>query len=147
MEAVPVNTTPGRDDEGSLVEAWVGLMAQLRGHPHGSFPGGPGADLYGGADRFVTRLAAHLRYTEEVLFPALRESEPGSAHEIEGLRQDHRILHHLVRDFAPQIQGGVTEGAYGDARSFLAVLLDHLRCEAAAAGGGGSLLPSTGACL
>jgi hypothetical protein len=89
----------------------------------------PEEALYADADRFVGRLAEHLRYTEETLFPALQEVEPGFACDIEGLKKEHRQLHLLARDLGLQIRGGAKEGACGVARSFLALLLDHIRRE------------------
>ena len=126
---VLVTTTLGRDENGTLSDALAGILGHLRGHPYGRFFGRPEEALYGEADRFVRRLAEHLRYTEEALFPALREVEPGSACDIEGLEKDHRLLHLYARDLALQIRGGDKKRAYGVARSFLAVLLDHIQRE------------------
>lgn len=124
-----MNTTLGRHEDGTLSDALAGILGRLRGHPYARFMGGPDEALDGETDRFGRRLVEHLRYTEETLFPALREVEPGYACDIERLEKGHRLLHLYARDLALQIRGRDKEGAYGVARSFLAVLLDHIHRE------------------
>ena len=121
----------GRDEAMGLVAALMGLMGRIRGHPYGGPPGESEEALHAEADRFILRLAEHLRYTEMTLFPALLKAEPGSSGEIEGPHLNDRLFHLHARDLALQFGGGVTKWAYESARVLLAVLLDHLRREAA----------------
>lgn len=119
-------TTLGRIQDEALGDALANLLGRLRGYPLARLPalceGAHGDD----ADRFAEKLAEHLRYAEETLFPALQELEPGSACDIEGLKKDHRLLHLYAQDLALQIRGGDKEEAHRVARSFLAVLLGHI---------------------
>ncbi len=124
-----MNATLGHGEDGALSAGLAGIMGPLRGHPFGRFEGGAEKALHREADRFVERLAGHLRYAEDTLFPALRELERDPACDIEELEKDHRLLHLYARDLAVQIRGRDNEGAYGVARSFLAVLLDHIHRE------------------
>ncbi len=122
-------TTLSRSEAGALSEALAGLVDHLRGGRPARSLGTPEDALSAEADRFVGGLAAHLRYAEETLFPALEEVEPGAACDLEGLKRDHRLFHLYARDLAIQIRGGEKEKACGLARSFLAVMLDHLHRE------------------
>lgn len=124
-----MNATLDRDEEGALGDALVGLLGHLRGPSYEGLPPGSGEALHREADRFVRKLAEHLRYTEEVLFPALGGLEPGSSRDFRELEAEHRLLHLHARDLALQVKAGDLGAAYGVTRSFLAVLLDHLRRE------------------
>jgi hemerythrin HHE cation binding domain-containing protein len=124
-----MNTTLSRSEDGALSDALAGLLGRLRGGRAARFPGTLEEALNGDADRFAARLAGHLRYAEETLFPALEEVEPGPACDLEELKKDHRLFHLYARDLAVQIRDGDQEKAYGLARSFLAVMLDHLQRE------------------
>lgn len=121
-----MDTTLSHGEDGALCDSLAGLVGHLRGRPQG---GASGEALHADADRFVGRLAQHLWYAEEVLFPALRELEPGSSGDIEALERDHRLLHLYARDLGLQLRDGGKDGSVGVARSFLAVLLDHLHRE------------------
>ncbi len=128
-EGDSMNTTLSRSKNGDLSDALAGLMDHLRGNRGACSRGTPDEALSGDADRFVGRLSGHLRYAEETLFPALEKIEPGSACNLEELKKDHRLFHLYARDLGLQIRGGDKEKAYGLARSFLAVMLDHLHRE------------------
>ncbi len=119
--------SPG-DDE-TLVDALAGILGHLRACPSGDLRGGSKGALRGAAERFVGKLATHFQYADETVFPTLRRAEPGFAGDIEGLVSDHRLLHSYARDLATQLKAGDDGGAYAVARSFLAVLLDHVNRE------------------
>ena len=118
-----------RTEDGALSDALTGLLGHLRGRPYGRFFGLHEEALDGVAERFIGRLAEHLRFTEETLFPALREVEPRFERDIETLKTDHRLLRVCAQNLALQLRGGDDKGAYGVVRSFLAVLLDHVHRE------------------
>ena len=120
-----------RGDDGTLVDALVGILGHLRACPSHDLRGGPQGALRGAADRFVGKLANHFQYAEKTVFPTLREAVPGLAQDIDGLEKDHRLLHSYARDLATQLKAGDDGGAYAVARSFLAVLLDHMNRERA----------------
>jgi len=126
--------TPDRGGEAGLGDALVGLMGRLRERAVARSAEGFGVTLQGEADRFVTSLAEHLRDTEETLFAALPGRGPASALRLKRLQQDHRLMHLYARDLAIQIRSGDRREAYGVARSFLAVVMDHLRREAEGSG-------------
>ena len=118
---------PGED--GALSAALAGVLGQLRGLSYGRPPGEREEDIHREADGFVDRLAGHFRHAEESIFPALRKAGSGSASEIEELQKEHRLLGLYARELAARIRSKERETAYGVARSFLAVLLDHIRRE------------------
>jgi hypothetical protein len=118
-----------RGEEGALSDVLAGLPGRLRGRPDGRPCEAPGEPLDADADRFVRRLAEHLRYSEETPFPALRKVDPGSACDIKGLKEDHRLFHRCARDLALLIRGGHKERACGDGRSLLAALPDPINRE------------------
>ena len=124
-----MNTNQGHDDMGTLGEALASIMGHLRGHPYGRFLGRPVEALHGEADRFANRLAKHLLFTEEIPFPAAGKGESRSACDSDRPEKDHQLFHLYARDLALEILAGNTARAYAVARSFLAVLLDHIqRC-------------------
>ena len=120
-----------RAEDRALGDALAGLLGHLRGFAYARFYGRPEEALCDEADRFVGRLAKHLRYVEETLFPALGQVEPRFAQDIEALKNEHRRFDSYTRDLAVRILGGDKEGAYEVGRTFLAVLLDHIRRETA----------------
>ena len=117
------------DEDGALSAALAGVLHRLRAPSYGGPPGEPEADVHLEADGLVDRLARHFRETEETIFPALHQGESGRASEIEELEEDHRLLGRYARELAAGIRNKDRETAYGLARSFLAVLLDHIRRE------------------
>jgi len=117
------------NEDGAFSAALAGVLGHLRGLSYGRPPGEPEEDIRREADGFLDRLAGHLRHAEETIFPALRMAGSGSASEIEELQKDHRLLGLYARELATRIRSEERETAYGVARSFLAVLLDHLRRE------------------
>ena len=121
-----MDMTLNRGEDGFLSDALAGILGRLRGPRYPRFPGGAEEALQSEADGFVKRLAQHLRYSEENLFPALRTAGPGSAGDLDVLEKDHRLLGLYARNLATQIKGQDREGANGVARTFLAVLLEHL---------------------
>ena len=118
-----------RGESGTLSASLAGVLGRLRGHSYGRPPGEPQEDIHREADGFVDRLAGHFRHAEETIFPALRTAGSESASEIEELQNDHRLLGLYARELAARIRSRDQEMAYGLARSFLAVLLDHIRRE------------------
>ncbi len=114
-----MNRTLIRGEDGSLIDALAGALGGLRGHSYGPFP----------ADGFPEKLGGHLRFAEETLFPALRALGLSSAGDLGELEEDHRLLGVYARDLAAQLREQHRERACGIARSFLAVLLDHIRRE------------------
>jgi len=113
-------------EDGFLSDALAGILGRLRGPRYPRFSGGAEETLQSEADEFVEKLAQHLRHSEETLFPALRRAGPGSAGDLDVLEKDHRLLGLYARRLATQIKGQGREGATGVARTFLAVLLEHL---------------------
>lgn len=115
----------------TLVQALTGIVSDLRSRQLGVSRQEPRESLRGAADRFVGTLADHLRYTEDSLFPALRELTPGADHALEGMEEGHRLLRRHVGDLALRIKTESDEGAYETARLFLATVLDHFGRETA----------------
>lgn len=118
-----------RGEDGALSDALVGVLGRLRGPSYASPQGGPEQHGPLGADGFVDRLVGHFRHAETTLFPALRKDGSGSPSEIEELQRDHWVLGLYARDLVDRLGHKDREGAYQVARSFLAVLLYHLRRE------------------
>jgi hypothetical protein len=119
---------------GTLDDALTEVLGRLRANSEGSVPRTGDAALRRAADRFVGRLADHLRFSEGTLFPALREVHPAAEAEIEGLEQDHGLFQSYARDLAVEIRDRRDEEAYGVAREFLALLFAHLERETAGVG-------------
>ena len=124
-----MNRTRIGGEGGALSDLLAGILGQLREHRYARFRGGSEEDLRSAAELFVERLAGHLRRAEETVFLDLRKGGWGSAGDLDELEKDHRLLGLFARDLATQIKGQDRETAYGVARSFLAVLLNHLRRE------------------
>jgi hypothetical protein len=124
-----MNTILSHGEDGALSDALAGILGRLRGYPDGRSPGESEENLHREADGFVMKLAVHLRHAEEAVFPALQKVGWGSAGGIEELEKDHRLLGLYARDLAAEIREKNRERAYGVARSFLAVLLDHIQRE------------------
>lgn len=124
-----MNTTIDRDRDEALCDSLMGIMSRLRGYAPRGFEGGDGELLSREADRFVGRVARHLRYAHRILFPAFRELESNSTPDLERLEEEHRLLRLAARDLGLQIRNLDKEQAYDVSRSLLAVLLDHLRRE------------------
>jgi len=124
-----MNRTPICGEGGALSEVLAGILGQLREHRYPRYRGGVEEDLRSAAEEFVERFAGHLRHAEETLFLDLRKGGRESAADLDELEKDHRLLGLYARDLATQIRGQDREAAYGVARSFLAVLLDHLHRE------------------
>jgi hypothetical protein len=122
-------TILSRGEDGALSDALAGILGRLRGHPYGPFPGGPEEDLRREADEFIVRLAGHLRYAEDTIFPALQEGGPGSESDLEELEKEHRLLGLYARDLAIEIRDQDRKKGYEVARVFLAVLLHHIHRE------------------
>jgi iron-sulfur cluster repair protein YtfE (RIC family) len=116
-------------ESGALSASLAGVLGRLRGRSDGRPPGAPEEDIHREADGFVDRLAGHFRHSEETIFPALRTAGSRSASEIEELEKDHRLLGRYACELAARIRSQDRAMAYGLARSFLAVLLDHIRRE------------------
>jgi hypothetical protein len=110
-------------EDAALGNTLAGFLGRLRAPSYERPQGGPEEDLHVGAVGVADRLAGHFQLAEDTLFPAL------SASEIEDLRKDHRLLGLFARELADRLGQNDREGAYRAARSFLAVLLDHLRRE------------------
>lgn len=125
--------SPSRDR--ALVDALTAMVCDLRSCQLGAPRRETRGALSGAADRFVGKLADHLRYTEEILFPTLREIEPGASHVIERMKKGHRDLGGHLKDLAVRIKAEDDDGAYDVARSFLATALDHFGSETAVLGG------------
>ena len=118
-----------RGEGRTLSASLAGVLGRLRGHSYGRPPGEPQEDIHREADGFVDRLAGHFRHAEETIFPALRTPGTQGASEIEELRKDHRLLGLYACELASWIRSKDREMAYSFARSFLALLLDHIRRE------------------
>lgn len=121
-----MQTMFGQDRNEALGKPLLGLLSRLRAYPPRD---GFGDALSLDADRFVETFAKHRRYADDILFPALRELEPGSACDLESFQGDHRSLQLHARDLALQIGDMGREEAYRSTRSVLVTLLDHLRRE------------------
>ncbi len=119
-----------RDEhDGVLTGALAEIIGTIRMGAYGGIADGVEQALRGAADEFVSKLAAHLRHEEEVLFPALRKSDPASAPEIAKLEEEHQVLRVYATELAHRIKARDTEGAYEVSRSFLAALFDHIERE------------------
>lgn len=116
-----------RDEhDGVLTGALAEIIGTIRRGAYGGIADGVEQALRGAADEFVAKLAAHLRHEEEVLFPALLKSDPGSAPEIAKLEEEHQLLRVYATELAHRIKAKDAEGAYEVSRSFLAALFDHI---------------------
>jgi hypothetical protein len=129
-----MKTTLVHGEHGALSDVLAGILGRLQGRYYGPFHGGLEEDLHRQADGCVERLAGHLRDAEETFLPALRTVGPAAAHDIEELEKDHRLLGLHARYLAVQIREKDGVKAYGVARSFLAVVLHHIRRETGASG-------------
>lgn len=129
-----MNAVAGSAHDRTLVQSLTGIISNLRSRQLGGPRNEPQGSLHRAADRFVGELADHLRYTEEALFPALREIKPGTAYGIEEMEESHRLLQRCVRDLAHRITAQSDEETYEVARSFLATVLDHFGRETAMLG-------------
>jgi hypothetical protein len=127
-----MNTTVIRAEGGALSDILADILGHLRGRYYGRFHAGTQEDLHRQADGCVERLAGHFRYAQTTYFPALRKTGVGTAQDIEELEKDHRVLGLHARYLAIQIRDKDEAKAYEVARSFLAVVLHHIRRETGA---------------
>ncbi len=119
---------PGTD-ESTLADRLAGIIGYLRMQRYGDVSHALKDALHGACDKFVRRLADHLRHEEEVLFPGLLEASPGSAAMLEEIRQEHRLLHIYARELGVRLRARDEDGAFAVARSFLGALFDHIQRE------------------
>ena len=127
-----MKTTLIHREDDALSGVLADILIHLRGRYYGGFHEEFDEDLYRKADGCVERLAGHLRHAEQTILPALRKA--GSGRNLEDLETDHRILGLHAHYLAAQIKNRDRAGAYGVARSFLALLLHHVRRETGGAG-------------
>lgn len=116
------------EDE-ALSDSLAAILGRLRG-AYGRYRGGVEDDLHREADGFSERLDGHVRHAEESLFPALLESGTRSGGDVEEFQKDHCLLALYARELVTQIRDKDRERAYLVARTFLALLLDHVHREA-----------------
>jgi iron-sulfur cluster repair protein YtfE (RIC family) len=84
-------------------------------------------------EEFSDLFSRHLLYEEDILFPVLREPDPGLAEPaLRGLREEHDRLRFFVRELVIRVRAGDPEGACDAARVFMAALLDHIGRESRA---------------
>jgi hemerythrin-like domain-containing protein len=115
--------------DGELTDALASLIGYLKLGPYEGVREDVEAALHGSADRFVNRLASHLRHEEEDIFPMLLRHRPGSAPRIDALRLQHAALRAYASEFAQRLGAADRDGAAAVARSFLAALLEHVAAE------------------
>jgi hypothetical protein len=127
-----MNTTLTRAEPGALSDILADILGHLRGRYYGRFHDGPEEALHRQADGCVERLAGHFRYAQTTYFPELRMTGAEASRDIEELEKDHRILGLHARYLAIQIRDKNETKAYEAARSFLAVVLHHIRRETGA---------------
>src|SRR6185295_12444512 len=82
----------------ALLGALTDLVSELRSRQLAPERPQDGAALRGRSDRLSRTLATHLQYTEETLFPLLRQLKPAAARLLEGMEKSHWPLRISARD-------------------------------------------------
>jgi CheY-like chemotaxis protein len=118
--------------DSTLTSALSGIIRRLRGRRYEDLQNVLKNVLHGHAVHFAGDLAEHLRYEEEVLFPSLAELKASARPELELLEKEHDRLRDYSKKLAQRLTQGDGAGAADLARTFLAVLLEHMERESAA---------------
>lgn len=119
----------------ALLDALTEVVNDLRIRQLTGSPMATRVSLRQGTDRLARTLANHLRYTEETLFPALRELQPGAKGVLDGMESSHWPLRQSARDLTAQMKVEDEGESHRTARTFLAMLMNHVGVEATALNG------------
>ena len=117
--------------DSSLTNALAGIIERLRTRRYEGLKAFLQDLLRGETLEFTGDLAQHLKYEEEILFPALAELKPEARPRLGEVEEEHERLREFSRRLAHRLREGDASGAVAVAREFLAALLEHIDRESA----------------